>query len=89
MVRAEARFVWSTSRAVSVSVAVRAEPAKEQRTHSLTALSQPRDSWVNVPVVNVPFRLIFALNPQRAGIYKNNLQPAQFFQFRFAVGSTF
>jgi len=42
-----------------------------------------------MPVLNVPFRLIFALNPQRAGIYKNNLQPAQFFQFRFAVGSTF
>jgi outer membrane protein insertion porin family len=42
-----------------------------------------------MPVLNVPFRLIFALNPQRAGIYKNNLQPAQLFQFRFAVGSTF
>jgi outer membrane protein insertion porin family len=42
-----------------------------------------------MPVLNVPFRLIFALNPSRAGIYKNNLQPAQFFQFRFAVGSTF
>jgi outer membrane protein insertion porin family len=42
-----------------------------------------------MPVLNVPFRLIFALNPQRGGVYKNNLQPAQFFQFRFAVGSTF
>jgi outer membrane protein insertion porin family len=42
-----------------------------------------------MPVLNVPFRLIFAVNPQRAGVYKNNLQPAQLFQFRFAVGSTF
>jgi outer membrane protein insertion porin family len=42
-----------------------------------------------MPVLNVPFRLIFAINPQRAGVYKNNLEPAQFFQFRFAVGSTF
>ena len=42
-----------------------------------------------MPVLNVPFRLIFAMNPQRGGVYKNNLQPAQFFQFRFAVGSTF
>jgi outer membrane protein insertion porin family len=42
-----------------------------------------------MPVLNVPFRLIFAINPQRAGIYTNQLQPAKFFQFRFAVGSTF
>ena len=42
-----------------------------------------------MPVLNVPFRLIFAINPSRAGVYKNNLEPAQFFQFRFAVGSTF
>ena len=31
-----------------------------------------------MPVLNVPFRLIFAINPSRAGVYKNNLQPAQF-----------
>jgi hypothetical protein len=42
-----------------------------------------------MPVLNVPFRLIFAMNPQRAGVYTNSLQPAKFFQFRFAVGSTF
>ena len=42
-----------------------------------------------VPVLNVPFRLIFALNPQRGGVLDNTLQPAQKFQFRFAVGSTF
>ena len=42
-----------------------------------------------MPVLNVPFRLIFALNPQREGVYSNNLQPAKRFQFRFAVGSTF
>lgn len=42
-----------------------------------------------MPVLNVPFRLIFAYNPQRGGIYMNNLRPARAFQFRFAVGSTF
>jgi hypothetical protein len=42
-----------------------------------------------MPVLNVPFRLIFAYDPQRAGVYDNNLQPQKGFSFRFAVGSTF
>ena len=42
-----------------------------------------------MPVLNVPFRLIFAYNPQREGVLKNTLLPAQKFQFRFAVGTTF
>lgn len=42
-----------------------------------------------MPVLNVPFRLIFAHNPQRDGVLDNNLQPAKKFTFRFAVGSTF
>jgi len=42
-----------------------------------------------MPVLNVPFRLIFAYNPQRAGVLDNSLQPQKAFQFRFAVGSTF
>ena len=42
-----------------------------------------------MPVLNVPFRLIFALNPQRDGVLDNNLQPTKRFTFRFAVGSTF
>ena len=42
-----------------------------------------------MPVLNVPFRLIFAHNPQREGVLDNNLQPAKEFVFRFAVGSTF
>ena len=42
-----------------------------------------------MPVLNVPFRLIFAYNPQRGGVLRNNLQPARKFTFRFAVGSTF
>jgi outer membrane protein insertion porin family len=42
-----------------------------------------------MPVLNVPFRLIFAYNPQRSGIYDSTLQPQKAFQFRFAVGSTF
>jgi Omp85 superfamily domain len=42
-----------------------------------------------MPVLNVPFRLIFAYNPQRGGVLTNNLQPAKRLTFRFAVGSTF
>ncbi len=42
-----------------------------------------------MPVLNVPFRLIFAYNPQRDGVLDNTLQPQSKFQFRFAVGSTF
>jgi outer membrane protein insertion porin family len=42
-----------------------------------------------MPVLNVPFRLIFYYDPQRSGVLNNNLQPQQAFGFRFAVGSTF
>ena len=42
-----------------------------------------------MPVLNVPFRLIFASNPQREGVRDNSLRPAKSFVFRFAVGSTF
>ena len=42
-----------------------------------------------MPVLNVPFRLIFAMNPQRKGVLDNDLQPADEFVFKFAVGSTF
>jgi outer membrane protein insertion porin family len=42
-----------------------------------------------MPVLNVPFRLIFAYNPQRAGVLNNSLQPQAGFAFRFAVGTTF
>jgi hypothetical protein len=37
----------------------------------------------------VPFRLIFAMNPQRGGVQDNNLQLEKKFKFRFAVGTTF
>jgi outer membrane protein insertion porin family len=42
-----------------------------------------------MPVLNVPFRLIFAYNPNREGIYNNDGTLAKAFSFRFAVGSTF
>ena len=42
-----------------------------------------------MPVLNVPFRLIFAENLSRLGVLNNNLQPQKAFQFRFAVGTTF
>lgn len=42
-----------------------------------------------MPVLNVPFRLIFAYNPQRGNVFNNNLQRQPRFTFRFAVGTTF
>ncbi|MEO7190657.1 MAG: outer membrane protein assembly factor BamA [Vicinamibacterales bacterium] len=42
-----------------------------------------------MPVLNVPFRLIGAYNPQRQGVLDNQLQPSKRFTFRFAVGTTF
>jgi outer membrane protein insertion porin family len=42
-----------------------------------------------MPVLNVPFRLIFAHNPSRLGVLDNNFQPAKKFTFKFAVGTTF
>ena len=42
-----------------------------------------------MPVLNVPFRLIYAFNPSRTGVLDNNLQPAKSKVFRFAVGTTF
>ena len=42
-----------------------------------------------MPVLNVPFRLIFAWNPRAPGSTTTTSQPAKEFTFRFAVGSTF
>ena len=42
-----------------------------------------------MPVLNVPFRLIFAANPNRSGVLDNSFLPQKAFTFRFAVGSTF
>jgi outer membrane protein insertion porin family len=42
-----------------------------------------------MPVLNVPFRLIFAWNPQRAGVLTNNFTLTKGFVVRFAVGTTF
>jgi outer membrane protein insertion porin family len=42
-----------------------------------------------MPVLNVPFRLIYSFNPQREGVLDNNLRPAKSTTFRFAVGTTF
>jgi outer membrane protein insertion porin family len=42
-----------------------------------------------MPVLNVPFRLIYAWNPSRAGVLDNQLRPAKDKVFRFAVGTTF
>ena len=42
-----------------------------------------------MPVLNVPFRLIAAYNPQRFGVLNNNGLLTPKFTFRFAVGTTF
>ena len=42
-----------------------------------------------MPVLNVPFRLIAAYNPQRFGVLDNQLLQTKRFTFRFAVGTTF
>jgi outer membrane protein insertion porin family len=43
-----------------------------------------------MPVLNVPFRLIFASNPQRDGVLNYSTgRPEKAFRFRFDVGSTF
>jgi outer membrane protein insertion porin family len=42
-----------------------------------------------MPVLNVPFRLIFAYDPSRAGVLDSSLRNQKAFQFRFAVGTTF
>jgi outer membrane protein assembly factor BamA len=42
-----------------------------------------------MPVLNVPFRLIFAYNPLRSNVLNNNLRLQGAFAFKFAVGSTF
>ena len=42
-----------------------------------------------MPVLNVPFRLIYSFNPQRGGVLDNNFRPVKETTFRFAVGTTF
>ena len=42
-----------------------------------------------IPMLNVPFRLIYAWNPQRDGVYSDRLVPQEETVFRFAVGTTF
>jgi outer membrane protein insertion porin family len=42
-----------------------------------------------MPVLNVPFRLIYSWNPQRENVLDNSFRPAPDTTFRFAVGTTF
>ena len=42
-----------------------------------------------VPMLNVPFRVIYSYNLQRDGVFNDNFQPQEKTTFRFAVGSTF
>ena len=67
-------------------------PPKEQRVigqaHAFK-MSTGAEIRFFMPVLNVPFRLIFAMNPSRGGVLDNQLLPEKRFKFRFAVGSTF
>ena len=42
-----------------------------------------------MPMLNVPFRLIYYWNPQSDGIYNDRLYEQEKHGFRFAVGTTF
>ena len=42
-----------------------------------------------MPVLNVPFRLIFAYNPSRTGVLNQNLVLTKLFTVKFAVGAAF
>ncbi len=42
-----------------------------------------------MPVLNVPFRLIFAYNPSRTGVLNQNLVLTKIFTIKFAVGAAF
>ena len=42
-----------------------------------------------MPVLNVPFRLIYAWNPHREGILNDRFKPQEATVFKFAVGATF
>ena len=42
-----------------------------------------------MPMLNIPFRLIYAWNAQRDGVYNDRLQAQEKTVFRFAVGTTF
>ena len=42
-----------------------------------------------MPVLNIPFRLIAAYNPQRQGVLDNQLLQTRRITYRFAVGTTF
>jgi outer membrane protein assembly factor BamA len=42
-----------------------------------------------MPVLNVPFRLIYAWNPQRDNVFDDQFEPQKESVFRFAVGTTF
>ena len=42
-----------------------------------------------IPMLNVPFRLIYAWNPQYESVYNDRYQQQEQTVFRFAVGTTF
>jgi len=79
---------FATSSLVDPSVPGGVETIEIGRTHAFKA-STGVELRFFMPVLNVPFRLIYAWNPSRGGVLDNNLQPAKETVFRFAVGTTF
>jgi outer membrane protein insertion porin family len=78
---------FATTR-ISVPGAPRNTTVVTGQTYAFKA-SQGAEIRFFMPVLNVPFRLIFAHNPSRVGVLDNSYQPAKRFTFRFAVGTTF
>jgi outer membrane protein insertion porin family len=79
---------YATSSLTDPSLPSGPETIEVGRTHAFKA-STGLELRFFMPVLNVPFRLIYAWNPSRGGVLDNNLQPAKETVFRFAVGTTF
>jgi outer membrane protein insertion porin family len=79
---------FATASLSDPSLPVGVETIEVGQTHAFKA-STGLELRFFMPVLNVPFRLIYAWNPSRGGVLDNNLQPAKETVFRFAVGTTF
>ena len=79
---------FATSSLVDPSAPPSVETIEIGKTHAFKT-STGLELRFFMPVLNVPFRLIYAWNPSRGGVLDNNLQPAKSSVFRFAVGTTF
>ena len=82
LTRSTRRRPAAADRSVRDVVAGRSECARAWTTEMIGKTSAFKTSTgvelrFFMPVLNVPFRLIYAWNPQRGGVLDNNLQPAK------------